>query len=149
MKTMLIAVALAVASAAAVAQVPKIADAWARSTVSGQTAGGGYLRIDNKGGGADRLVAVSADVSTTVELHTMTMDGDVMRMREVSAIEVPAGQTIELKPGGFHIMFMGLKAPLKAGSSFPLMLKFEKAGEVKTRMQVAAPGADKGHDHHK
>jgi len=65
------------------------------------------------------------------------MEGDVMKMREVEAIELPAGKTVELKPGGLHIMLMGLKAPLKAGSSVPLTLKFEKAGEVSVKLTVA------------
>ena len=135
---------------------PKIADAWARPTVQGQHAGGGYLRIDNKGGVADRLLAASADVSASVELHTMTMEGDVMRMRRVDGIDVPAGQVVELKPGGLHVMFMGLKAPLRAGERLPLVLRFEKSGEVKTELVVGnrGPGAaasmpahTHGHDH--
>lgn len=126
---------------------PKIADAWARPTVQGQNAGGGYLRIDNKGGAADRLLAASADVSASVELHTMTMEGDVMRMRRVDGIDVPAGQVVELKPGGLHVMFMGLKAPLRTGTSFPLTLKFEKAGEVKTTVQVAPRASNEAGGH--
>ena len=95
----------------------------------GQTAGGGYLKLQNSGP-ADRLVGASAPVSSSVELHSMTMEGDVMRMRQLEAIDVPAGKTVELKPGGLHLMLMGLKAPLKAGDSFVLKLRFEKAGEV-------------------
>jgi len=71
----------------------------------------------------------------------MKMEGDVMRMRQVDAIEVPVGQTVELKPGGYHLMFIGLKAPLKVGERFPMTLKFEKAGEVKVEVVVQAPGA--------
>jgi copper(I)-binding protein len=114
---------------------------YARATVPGQPAGGGYLKLDNKGGD-DRLLSVSADVAGSVELHTMSMEGDVMRMRQVDAINLPAGKTVELKPGGFHIMFMGLKAPLKAGDSFPLKLKFEKAGEVTVDVKIEAAGQD-------
>jgi len=66
----------------------------------------------------------------------MAMDGDVMRMREVDGIDVPPGQRVELKPGGMHIMFMGLKAPLKAGDSFPATLTFQKAGDVKVSVKV-------------
>lgn len=112
----------------------------ARATGAGQQAGGGYLKLIN-GGGADRLVSASADVSKTVELHEMKMDGDVMKMRQVDGIALPAGTTVELRPGGYHVMFIGLKAPLKAGDSFPLKLRFEKAGEVSVEVKVEAAGA--------
>lgn len=111
----------------------------ARATVAGQSAGGGFMKLVNKGGD-DRLLAASADVSSAVELHSMNMDGNVMRMRQVDAIDLPAGKTIELKPGGLHMMFMGLKAPLKAGESFPLKLRFEKAGEVTVQVKVQPAG---------
>lgn len=114
---------------------------YARSTAPGQPAGGAYLSIRNAGTAGDKLVSASADVSKTVELHEMKMEGDVMRMREVSAVEVPAGKAVELKPGGLHIMLMGLKAPLKQGEKFPLKLKFEKAGEVTVTVNVEGPGA--------
>ena len=112
---------------------------YARATVTGQPTGGGYLKLDNKGTD-DRLVSASAAVSTAVELHVMKMEGDMMRMRQVDGIDLPAGKVVELKPGGFHIMFVGLKAPLKAGDQFPLKLKFEKAGEVTVDVKVEAPG---------
>jgi len=114
-----------------------IAQPHARATVPGQNTGGGYLRLHNKGP-ADRLIAASTPVSSTVELHSMTMEGDVMRMRELDAIDVPAGKTVELKPGGLHLMLMGLKAPLKAGDNFALKLRFEKAGEVTVQAKVRA-----------
>ena len=136
--TLLAAAALVLAlsaAAPAIAQtVPKVEDAWARPTVAGQAGGGGFLRITSAT--ADRLVSASAPISKTVELHTMQMDGDVMRMREVPAIEIPAGQTVELKPGGLHVMFIGLNQPLQEGAGFPLTLRFEKAGEVKVDMKV-------------
>jgi copper(I)-binding protein len=113
---------------------------WARPTAAGQKAGGGYLKLTNAGG-ADRLVSASSEVADSVELHSMSMDGNVMRMRQVAGIDLPAGQTVELKPGGFHIMFMGLKAPLKEGSKFPVKLKFEKAGEVVVEVKVEQPKA--------
>ena len=112
---------------------------WARPTATGQKAGGGYLKLTNAAGVADRLLSGHTEVAASVELHTMTMDGDVMRMRQVDAIDLPAGQTVELKPGGLHIMFMGLKAPLKEGDTFPLKLKFEKAGEVVVDVKVQQP----------
>lgn len=113
----------------------KVEGAWARPTVQGQAAGGGFLKITG-GASADKLVSASAAVSKTVELHTMVMEGDVMRMRQIDGIVVPAGQTVELKPGGMHVMFIGLPKPLKVGDSFPLTLRFEKAGEVKVDVKV-------------
>jgi periplasmic copper chaperone A len=124
--------------------------AWARPTVPGQQGGGGFLKIANIGA-ADRLVSAKAQVSDTVELHTMTIVNDVMQMRQVSAIDVPANGSVELKPGGLHIMFIGLKEPLKTGTAFPLTLKFEKAGELTLNMQVTprpAAAAAQEHKHH-
>jgi len=119
----------------------KIHHPWARATVAGQPSGGGFLKIENAGE-ADRLISAQADVSKLVELHTMSMDGEVMRMRKLdNGIELPAGQTVELKPGSLHIMFLELKAPLKEGSKFPLHLKFEKAGDIDVEVQVEAIGA--------
>jgi copper(I)-binding protein len=122
---------------------------YARPTVAGQPAGGAYLKLDNKGT-ADRLLGGSTAAAARVELHTMNMDGDVMRMRQVDAIDVPVGQVVELKPGGLHIMLMGLKQPLKVGERLPLTLKFEKAGEVKVEVLVENPkagDAPAGHSH--
>ena len=113
---------------------------YARATAAGQTIGGGYFKLENNGGD-DRLVSASAKVAGSVEIHEMKMEGDVMRMRQVDAIALPAGKTVELKPGGLHIMFIGLKAPLKAGAKFPMKLRFEKAGEVEVMVNVEAPAA--------
>ncbi len=134
----------------------RIEHPWARPTVPGQKAGGAFMKLTNPSGMADRLVGVRSDVATSTELHTMTMDGNVMRMREVQAIEIPAGQVVELKPGAFHVMFMGLKAPMKVGDMLPLTLKFERAGEVAVQVKVesmpsAQPAAGQGkgaHAHH-
>ena len=116
---------------------------YARPTVPGQSVGGGFMSIANKGPD-DRLLSVTSTVAKSVELHTMSMDGDVMRMRQVDGIAVPAGQTVDLKPGALHLMFMGLKAPLKAGDKLPATLKFAKAGEVPVMFTVdaAAPSAE-------
>ena len=124
---------------------PKVHDAWARPTVEGQMAGGGYLKIVG-GSVPDRLLGISAGVAARVEMHQMSMDGNVMRMRQIDAIVVPAGATVALEPGGLHLMFMGLKAPLKVGSRFPLTLRFEKGGEVGVEMSVA-PMAGAAHGH--
>ena len=144
-KQLIGAVALAVAAPAVHAHDYKVGaiavdHPYARATGAGQRIGGGFLTLMN-GGAADRLVAAGADVSRSVELHEMKMEGDVMRMRQVDGIALQAGQTVELKPGGYHLMFVGLKAPLKAGDSFPLKLKFEKAGEVMVEVKIEAPGA--------
>ena len=106
----------------------------------GQPTGGAFMVLVNKGG-ADRLLGISADVARSTELHEMKMENDVMRMRQVDGIDIGAGQTVELKPGGYHVMFVGLKAPLKAGERFPMKLKFEKAGEVTVDVTIDAPGA--------
>ena len=127
---------LLAAASGAFAQV-KVEQPWARPTVEGQMAGGAFLKIQNVGG-ADRLLSASSSAAGMVQLHTMSMEGDVMKMREVEAIDLPAGTTVELKPGGLHLMLMGLKSPLKEGSKVPLTLKFEKAGEVKVEVPVAA-----------
>ena len=119
---------------------------YARATAAGQPTGGGFMKLVN-GGGADRLLSASAEVAKLVEIHEMKMEGDVMKMRQVDAIELQAGKTVELKPGGYHVMFIGLKAPLKVGDSFPVKLKFEKAGEVTVEVKVEAPGADHGMKH--
>jgi hypothetical protein len=122
---------------------------YARATAPGQPTGGGFLKLINQGPSADKLLSGKADVSGRVELHSMRMEGDVMRMRQVDTIDVPAGGTVELKPGGMHLMFLELKAPLKAGDKFPLVLRFEKAGEVTVQVNVEAPKPDAApaHEH--
>lgn len=120
-----------------------ITGAYTRATVPGQAAAGGFMKITSNGG-ADQLISASAPVSNDVQLHIMKMDGNVMQMREVKQIEVPANGAVELKPGGLHLMFMNIKAPLKAGDVIPVKLKFAKAGEVEVKMPVNALG---GHGH--
>lgn len=117
------------------ASAPRADAAWARPTVAGQGSGGGYVRIVG-GSMADRLLGASAPVAQSVELHTMEMQGDVMRMRQMPDQAVPAGAEVAFQPGGKHLMLLGLKQPLKAGTRFPLTLRFEKAGEVTVQMQV-------------
>jgi len=151
MKNLLQAAALVLATFAAQAHDFKagaitIGHPYARATAAGQPTGGGFMKFVNAGGN-DKLLSVSAEVSKTVELHEMKMEGDVMRMRQVDGIELQAGKTVELKPGGYHVMFVGLKAPLKAGDKFPLKLKFEKAGDVTVEVNVEVPGADHSMKH--
>lgn len=118
----------------------EIENAYTRATVPGQMAAGGFMKIENKGK-ADQLISASSPVSGEVQLHEMAMEGNVMKMRQVKDIPVPAGGSVELKPGGLHIMFMNIKAPLTAGETVPVKLKFAKAGEVEVKMPVNAMGA--------
>lgn len=136
--------ALALASFAASAQV-RVEGAWARPTVPGQQGGGGYLTLTSAV--ADRLVGGSTPVAQRFELHTMSMQGDVMQMRQIDAIELPAGRKVELKPGGLHVMFIGITQPLKLGSKVPATLRFEKAGEMKVEFEVAQRPAAAEHKH--
>ena len=121
----------------------KVEQAYTRSTVPGQMAAGGFMKIENKGT-ADQLVSASSPVAGEVQLHEMAMEGNVMKMRQVKDIAVPAGGSVELKPGGLHLMFMNIKAPLTAGESVPVKLKFAKAGEVEVKMPVNAMGQSGG-----
>lgn len=125
---------------------------WARPTQPGQKNGAAYLKsVTNGGKEADRLLRASTPVADRVELHTMSMEGNVMRMREVADIPVPAGQTIKLEPGGLHLMLMGLKQPLKLGDTFPVTLEFERGGrtEVKVWVQQPKDAPAGGHGQHK
>mgnify|MGYP000573604715 FL=1 len=128
----------------------KIEDAKARATVPAQKMSGGFLKIENKGG-ADKLLAASSSVSKTMELHTMSMEGNVMKMREIKGIDIPANGKVELKSGGLHLMFIDLKEQLKPGSTIKVKLKFEKAGEVEVPFKVMGHPAhgEPGHDHSK
>ncbi|MFO1079389.1 MAG: copper chaperone PCu(A)C [Reyranellaceae bacterium] len=120
----------------------EIGHPWTRATPPTAQAGGGFLVITNTGTTADRLVAAKSDTSARIEVHEMKMDGTVMRMREVEGgLVIPPGGTVELKPGGYHIMFMGLKAPFAAGAKVPVTLVFEKAGSIDVELQVEAMGA--------
>jgi len=121
--------------------------AWARASAKMARAGAAFLTIKNMGG-ADKLVAAKADISKKVELHTHIKDGDIMRMRKVEGgIAVPAKGMAMLKPGGDHVMFMGLTKQLKEGEMFPLTLVFEKAGEVKVHVKIGKAGAMGGMKH--
>lgn len=120
----------------------EISHPWTRATPPTAQAGGGFLTITNKGTAADRLLAARSALSDKVEVHEMKMDGNVMRMRELEkGLEIPAGATVMLKPGGFHIMFMGLKAPFAKDAKVPVTLVFEKAGSIDIQLDVEALGA--------
>jgi periplasmic copper chaperone A len=107
-----------------------------------------FTAISNKGKATDSLIAASSPASETVELHIMKMEGDVMRMREVKEIEVPANGKVEMKRGsGYHLMLINLKKPLKEGDKFPLKLRFKNAGEVEVMVNVEK-GAAVDHSKH-
>jgi len=133
----------------------KISKPWARATPDGAQVGGGFLTITNSGKEADRLVGGSSSVAGKLEVHEMAMEGDVMKMRALkSGMEIKPGDTVTLKPGGYHVMFMELKQPLKAGEKFKGTLEFEKAGKVDVEYTVEAVGAggsgsSGGHGGHK
>ncbi|GAB3540269.1 hypothetical protein GCM10027343_09060 [Noviherbaspirillum agri] len=114
-----------------------ISEAYARATMPQQRAGGAFVTIENKGKEADKLVGASTPVAKSVELHTMVMDNNVMKMREVSNIELKSGSTLVMKPGdGYHLMLMGLQKPLKEGDKFPITLNFEKSGKTEVTAVV-------------
>jgi copper(I)-binding protein len=115
---------------------------WARATPKGASAGAGYLTVTNNGTAPDRLSCVSSDAAGECQIHSMTMEGGVMKMRPVEGgLEIKPGQTVTLKPGGFHVMFVDLKHSLEQGKTVEATLKFEKAGTVKVEFSVAAIGA--------
>ncbi len=114
----------------------EISGAWARATPPGSKNGGAFLTVANHGMAADKLVSAASDVANRVELHNHINDNGVMRMRQVPFIPVPMHGKAELKPGSYHVMFMGLKAPLKEGSMVMVKLTFEKAGDVMVHMPV-------------
>jgi len=120
----------------------KLTAAWARATPKGATVGGGYFTITNTGNAADRLVGGTSDISNRFEIHQMSMDKGVMKMREVtSGIEIKPGQTIRFEPSGYHVMFVGLKEPLKQGDHVKATLQFEKAGNASVDFVVESIGA--------
>jgi len=154
MKRFLFAAALALTAAAASAQV-QVKDAWARPTLQGQTATGAFMTLTAPDGA--KLVGVSTPVAGHSEVHEMIMDGSVMKMRPIPALELPAGRSVELKPGGYHLMLMDLKRALKAGEKISLELRFETRDrklvtlplevEVAARAPGAAAGAAGAHKH--
>lgn len=149
----LFAAPLLLAAGAALAQAVKVDDAWARASVPGQQATGAFMTLTAPAGA--RLVGVSSPVAGVAEMHEMAMQGDVMKMRAIPALELPAGKPVQLKPGGYHLMLMDLKAPLAAGSTVPLtlLLRDAQGAELRQPLQVpvraAAPaaGAPPAHEH--
>jgi len=124
----------------------EITDAYVRATAPGQEVAGGFMKIQNKGSTPDQLISASSPAAGDVQLHEMTMEGNVMKMRQVKEIPIPAGATVELKHGGLHLMFLNLKGPFNAGETVPVKLKFAKAGEVEVKLPVDAVSVK--HDKH-
>ncbi|MBX6327948.1 MAG: copper chaperone PCu(A)C [Pseudolabrys sp.] len=127
----------------------KIGHPWARATPKGATVGAGYLTVTNTGSAPDRLLGGSIEVADRTEIHVMRMENGVMTMRPLAGgIEIKPGETVTLEPGGYHLMFIGLKAPLKQDSRVKGTLVFEKAGTVEVEFAVAGLGAMHGSDDH-
>jgi copper(I)-binding protein len=119
-----------------------ITQAWSRATPGGATIAGGYLTIENKGTAPDRLIGGSADVSDKIQVHEMSMNNGVMTMRQLDkGLAIEPGKTVKLAPGGYHLMMLGLKSPLKQGDKVAVTLEFEKAGKVKLSLDVQGIGA--------
>jgi copper(I)-binding protein len=119
-----------------------ISTPWARATPKGAAAGAGYMTITNKGTAPDTVSCVSDDASAQCQIHSMTMEDGVMKMRPVDdGLEIKPGETVTLQPGGYHIMFVNLKHPLEQGQSVKATLKFEHAGTVDVEYPIAAIGA--------
>ncbi len=122
-----------------------VSDPWARASMGMARAGAAFMTINNAGGADDTLVSAAADVARKVELHTHIMANGIMKMRRVEGgIPIPAARMTMLKPGGYHVMFMGLKAPFREGSRFPLTLTFARAGTVTVNVAIKS-GAAMGH----
>jgi hypothetical protein len=138
-----LACALFAVAGTAGAQVVEVKDPWARATAPGQKAGGVFMQLKSAGGGA--LVAAESPAANVVEIHEMAMEGNVMRMRAIPKLDLPAGQTVELKPGGYHVMLIDLKAPLKKGDMVPVKLKVQgkdgKPAEIEVKAEVRDMGA--------
>lgn len=166
MPTRRFVITLALTAAAAVGLQPitvaqpstvTIENPWTRATAPGQAVAGGFMTVINTTGPEDRLLRASSPVAKEVQIHNTTMDEGVMRMRPMAdGVAIPAGGRVEFKPRALHLMFMGLQAPIAAGTTVPVTLEFERAGKVGATFRVeavaAAPAAPAkpatGHHHH-
>lgn len=129
--------ALALLAGTAHAQNVEVREAWVRTTVQGQKASGAFMKLTAREGA--RLVGADSPVAGITEVHEMKMEGDVMKMRAAPDVELPAGKTVEFKPGGYHVMLMDLKTPLKKDSTVPLTLMFKDARGVESKVEVQLP----------
>ena len=149
MYKLLSAALLSLAVCTAHAQV-EITDAWVRATMQGQKATGAFMNLTAKK--TTRLVGIKTEAAAVAEVHEMKMDKDVMRMQRIAALELPAGKTVSLKPGSYHVMLMNLKEPLPVDSHVQLTLLFEDADGVKSQQElhlmttVKGPGGDNKSD---
>ena len=143
----LVVLASALACTAALAQTT-VQNAWVRGTVAQQPSTGAFFQITSVQGG--KLVSATSPVAETVQIHEMKMEGNVMKMGEVSGLDLPAGKLVELKPGGYHVMMMGLKQPLKGGDKVPLTLTVQgqdgKPEVLELSVPVRALGMPAGHE---
>ncbi len=152
------AASAAAAPAAASSSLLRVENAWIRAAVPGEAGTGAFMRLTASQ--PLRLVGVSTPVAGVAEVHEMRMDGDVMRMRAIPALDLPAGQAVELKPGSYHLMLMALKAPVKADTRVPVTLLLRDAQGTERRLELqvpvslqapgaaaAAPAPAGGHDH--
>ncbi|MFZ3360440.1 MAG: copper chaperone PCu(A)C [Xanthobacteraceae bacterium] len=115
---------------------------WARATPAGAQTGAVYMTVENKSSSADRLTGASADVADKLQIHEMKVENGVMQMRQLAdGLAIPAGGSVVLKPGSYHVMMIGLKKPLTPGETFPLKLTFAKAGTISVTVAVQAMGA--------
>ncbi|MCP1659635.1 copper(I)-binding protein [Neisseria perflava] len=150
MKALLTAVVLSAICPTAIAAGIQVQNAWARSTVEGMKMGGAFMTLRNESNTPDTLIGGSSPVAERVEIHTHINDNGVMRMRQAKdGVALPANATTEMKPGGYHVMFMGLKRPLKAGEKIPVTLKFKqaKAQTVQVEVKNAPQQAASQHNH--
>ncbi len=140
LRSIALAAALALTAATALAQQApiRVETAWARASAGEAKNGAAYMTLHNLGAGPDKLLSVASPVAGKIELHNHIMVGNVAQMRPVDAIEVSPGSPTVLQPGGLHVMLLDLKAPLKAGQSFPVTLNFERAGKVEASVAVQA-----------
>jgi periplasmic copper chaperone A len=141
LKLLALGASLMLFSAAALAQGDdvKITDAWARATPGGAQTAAAYVTVESTAG--DRLTGASTPAAQKADIHEMTMEGNVMKMRQVDGVDLPAGKPVTLKPGGYHIMLTGLAKPLQEGQTFPLTLDFAKAGTRQITISVEKVGA--------
>mgnify|MGYP005839301041 CR=1 FL=1 len=129
-----------------------VIDGWARATLAKQSKNGAaYMIITNSTDKDEKLLGASSDVAEMVEVHNMTFEDGIMRMQEVDELEIPAGETVKLEPGGYHIMLLGLKEPLRVGQQFDVVLNFEKSGEevvpVEVHPRKGRAGGGMNHNH--
>lgn len=141
----------AVVSTTAFAQDAKIGSItidhpWARATPGAVKNSAAFMTFDNKGA-ADKLISVTGGVAKEIQIHSMITEAGVMKMREIKSLDIPANGKAELKPGGFHVMLIGIPDGLKEGTKFPLKLTFEKAGEITVIVTAEKPGSHNHAEH--